>query len=205
VRCTYSDYKSVYTKNKKVVKDLDRDLIRRASGFYNSKILGISVSDLIYEPNLALIDDVVLNTIVDLDRIKMYHPVNRPTRYKYAAYIGFWWERIRPLLCKASDYKALLALSQKLKAPGLSANKAFPVVLDISKSINEIFMCDFILDMIRIPPGQTTVCVGSKNKTIVGYNDIKDSLQYFLRYRNYNAQNLELFLKGLNVCPMSIV
>lgn len=202
MRCTYTDYKDIYLKNKTLIESLDRDLSRRAAAFYNSNILGIPVSELIYNPNFTLIDDVVLNTIVDLDRIKSYHPVNNPTRYKYAAYLGFWWERIRPFLCRADGYKRLRVLSQKLTAPEVPVDEAFPIVLDIYKSVNEIFICDYILKTVQIPSNQTTVCVDSQGKTI-DYNDIKDSLEYFLRYRNYNAQNLELFLKGFNVCPMS--
>jgi len=203
VRCTYTEYKDLFQKNKKIIVDLDRDLSKRAAVFYNSSILGVPVSELIYDPNFTLIDEVVLNTIVDLDRIKKYHPVNNPTRYKYAAYLGFWWERIKPFLSKASDYNQLRLLSQKLTAPGVSAGEAYSIVLDISKSVNEIFISDYILKTIQIPSNQSAVCDSGQGKTI-DYDDIKDSLEYFLRYRNYNAQNLELFLKGLNVCPMDI-
>jgi hypothetical protein len=184
-----------------IIVALGSDLCKKAFEFYNSNLLGISVSDLSHVPNLSLIEDVVLNTIVDLNRIKMYHPVNNPTRYKYAAYIGFWWERIQPFGCKVSDYKQLRALSQNLVAQNIPVSEAYPTVLDISKSINEIFVCDYILKMIQIHTDQPVERVSCYGKT-VNYTDIKDSLEYFLRYRSYNAHDLELFLKGFNVCPI---
>lgn len=100
------------------------------------------------------------------------------------------------------DYPQLRLLSHKLNAPNVEGEGKFFIVLDIAKSINEIFIGDCILKTIQIPSGQTTICDDGHGKTI-DYNDLRDSLEYFLRYRTYNAQNLELFLKGFNVCPIS--
>jgi hypothetical protein len=174
----------------------------RADDFYNGNILGIKVSDIAYAPNLMLIEDVVLNTIVDIERIKKYHAVDNPTWYKYAAHVGFWWQRVKPFLCKIDDYKALHEMSQKLTPLGIAQEDLFPFILDICKSINEIFICGFLIKMIQRPSRQTT-CDANRDK-MVNYEDMKDSLEYFLRYRHYNAQSLELFLKGLNTCPANI-
>jgi hypothetical protein len=202
MRGRYTEYKDIYKDCEKTVIKLGRDLMVRADGFYNSNVLGVKVSDIVYTPNLMLIEDVVLNTIVDIERIKKYHPIDNPTRYKYAAHIGFWWQRVKPFLCKVDDYKALREMSQKLTPLGIAQEDLFPFILEICKSINEIFMCDFIIEMIKIPPNQTT-CDADRDK-MVEYEDMKDSLEYFLRYRHYDARGLELFLKGLNTCPASI-
>jgi hypothetical protein len=204
VRGIYINYENVYSNNRQIIKALDKDLIKMAERFYASNLMGIKVSDLIHNLNPTLIDDVVLNTIVDLERIKKYHPVDKPTSYKYAAYIGFWWERIRPFSCKVDDYQDLRLLSEQLSAPNVEPRDAFPIVLDVSKSINEIFICNYILKKIKISSNQTTTCVDNQGK-MTSYNDIVDSLEYFLRYRHYNAQSLELFLKGLNMCPISSI
>jgi hypothetical protein len=174
----------------------------RANDFHSGDILGIKISEIAHAPNLMLIEDVVLNTIVDIERIKKYHVVGNPTWYKYAAHVGFWWQRVKPFSCKTDNYKTLHEISQKLPPLGIAQEDLFPLVLDICKSINEIFICSFLIKMIQMPPDQAT-CDGGQGK-IVNYADIKDSLEYFLRYRHYNAQSLEIFLKGLNTCPVRI-
>lgn len=199
MRGLYTNYEKIYTNNRTIIKTLDNDLIKSAMRFYASNLMGIKVSDLTHNLNTTLIDEVVLNTIVDLERIKKYHPVDQPTRYKYVAYLCFWWERIKPF---SDDYKDLRLLSEQLNAPNVAPDDAFSIVLEISKSVNEIFICDYILKKIQIPLNQKTICVDIQSKTM-SYNDIIDSLEYFLRYRHYSAQSLELFLKGLNMCPMN--
>jgi hypothetical protein len=195
--------RSAYAKRELTAKDIEtveiiaNDLKDKALVFYDDNIRGINVSDIIYPPNEVIIDEVVLNTITDIKRIKDFHPVEKPTFYKYAAYIGFWWLRGKPLLCKAHDYKYVEDKFTK---------EDFEFITDICKSVNEIFITDVMLDIIQMPPlGGSTLCIKSQtnDSTLVSYTDIKDSLCYFLRYRQYNAQELELFLKGLNVCPFS--
>jgi len=203
MRGRYTDYKEIYNNWRKAIKGLGGDLTARALDFYDVSILGIKVSDIAYAPNRMQIEDVVLNTIVDIDRIKKYHPVDNPARYKYAAYVGFWWQRSKPFSCKIDDYRIMGALSEKLVLLDNSAENRLSVVWDICKSINEIFICDFILQMIQIPSGQSILCDANRKK-MMDYCDLKDSLEYFLRYRRYDAQGLELFLKGLNTCPIGV-
>ena len=204
MRCTYTEYKDLCSAGyEKTIVELSKDLCKKAFAFYESAILGVPVSTLTYAPNLSLIEEAVLNTIVDIHRVKMYHPVNNPTRYKYAAYLGFWWERAKPFLCKEDNYNKLREIARTINIPDMPSNRAYSAVLDISKCVNEIFICDYMLEMIQILSGQATECSIDQNK-VISYNNIKDSLEYFLRYRNYTAQSLELFLKGINVCPMDI-
>ena len=183
MRGLYTNYENIYANNRPLIKTLDKDLIKMAERFHASSLMGIKVSDLIHNLNTTLIDEVVLNTIVDLDRVKKYHPVDKPTCYKYAAYLGFWWERIRPFSCKVDDYQDLRLLSEQLNAPNVESGDAFPIVLEVSRSINEIFICNYILKKIKIPSAQATACVDNQGK-IISYNDIVDSLEYFLRYRH---------------------
>ncbi|GBU20202.1 hypothetical protein R80B4_00078 [Fibrobacteres bacterium R8-0-B4] len=197
MRTAYADYVELHGEWGELIEKTADNLKDRAKVFYDSKILDVNVSDIIYPPNEILIDDVVLNALADIDRIKGFHPVEKPKFYKYAAYIGFWWQRGKPLLCKAHDYKCLEKILKKIE---------FAVIIDICNSVNEEFIADVMLDIIQIPPtGGSSLCIKTHSDSkLVSYTDIRDSLSYFLRYRHYSAQELEIFLKGLNVCPFSV-
>ena len=191
MRGIYTDYTKLYEKHHRTIESLADSLKDQAHHFYKQTICGHVVSNISHPPNELLIDDVVLNTMSDLDRIMAFHIVEKPTRYKYAAYIGFWWQRAKPFSCKLNDYSAL---------PQLDDNVHDSLFLDICKSLNEIFITDIVLSLIRKQRPQANFPCVDRRKTFAS-EDIKDSIEYFLRYRQYTAQQLELFLKGLDVCP----
>jgi hypothetical protein len=187
----YDSYTDLYEKHDKEIERFADLLKSQAKDFYeNRKVGGFSISDITHPANGILIDDIVLNTISDLVRIKAYHKVETPTRYKYAAYIGFWWQRSKPFLCKLGNYTEF---------PELNDDTLDSLFLELCKSVNELFITDVMLSLIKIKP-TNGFCADIK-KT-VAFADIKDSLYYFLKYRHYSAQGLELFLKGLNTCPL---
>ncbi len=192
MRGVYSDYTGLTAKYGKIIFSLADSLKNQAEYFYSHEVIcGRPVSGLVYPANELLIDDVVLNTISDLDRVANYHRVEKTTRYKYAAYVGFWWQRGKPFACKVHDYAAL---------PELADDALDSLFLDMCKSINEIFITDVMLSFIQRPPSRQ-VCMEAAG--LFKYIDIQDSLQYFLKYRQYTAQELELFLKGLDTCPLA--
>jgi hypothetical protein len=156
-----------------------------AEDFYNDEVSGYAISDIAHPPNDILIDDVVLNTMSDIDRIMAYHPVEEPIHYKYAAYLGFWWVRGKPFLCKQYTYPEQQKLDMRFR--------------DLCTSLNEVFITRFILNAVLTKKTKDT-CV-NRDKGF-DYKDLQDSLQYFLKYRHYTAQNLELFLKGLATCSL---
>lgn len=194
MRSKYDNYTDLYQRHSHIIQPLADNLKSQAKYFYeNQKIGGFAISDIAYPANEILIDDVVLNTISDLDRVMAYHPVGNPTRYKYAAYIGFWWQRSKPFMCKFSNYTEL---------PQIADDTLDTLFMDLCKSVNELFITDVMLSLIEIKP--TSGPCADRPRTFV-YNDLKDSLHYFLKYRHYTAQELELFLKGLNTCPLVAV
>ena len=92
-------------------------------------------------------------------------------------------------MCKLHDYSAF---------PQFKDDLLDEVFMDLCKSLNELFITDVMLSLVE----QKTVgefC--SQRNKILSYMDLKDSLHYFLKYRHYTAQELELFLKGLDTCP----
>ena len=194
MRCVYTDYTHLYNAYPHIIVPLANSLKAAARHFYRDvEIAGHAISDLAYPPNEVLIDEVVISTVSDLDRIKKYHPVDRPTRYKYGAYIGFWWQRVKPFACKFRDYSDF---------PGLHDNLLNSPSMELCRSLNELFITDQMLSFIQIPSPAARQCANQSGT--FAYADIKDSLHYFLRYRQYTAQELELFLKGLATCPLAI-
>jgi hypothetical protein len=188
MRCVYSDYADLRRQYGHIIKPLANSLKSQADDFYYQTIGGYAISAIVNLPNEILIDDVVLNAMSDLDRVMAYHPVDTPTLYKYAAYIGFWWQRSKPISCKLHEYTTIPA--KKLQDP---------LFIDLCLSVNELFITEVMLSFIQ-KPLTGSPCIEQGNT--FSYADMQDSLQYFLRYRHYTAQELELFLKGLNTCPL---
>jgi hypothetical protein len=190
MRVEYASYGGLYRKHKHIIVPLANSLKSQAEVFFNSTVSGHAISDIAHPPNEILIDEVVLNTVSDLVRIKGFHSVTDPNRYKYAAYIGFWWQRGKPFSCKIYNYSVPSRIGNN------SSKYRF---IDLGKSLNEIFITGFMLSMIQM---QDTKVVCAELDNTFPHTDLKDSLCYFLKYRHYSAQALELFLKGFATCPV---
>jgi len=186
------DYVKLYEAHGFTMESLADTLTKQAKYFYEQQtVCGYRIFDIAHPPNEILIEDIVLNTMSDLDRLMKYHPVKVPTRYKYAAYTGFWWLRGKPFSCKLSHAEAADKLSD-------------PRFRDLCTSLNEVFIIDFMLSMIQLQRGPLkTPCDGRGNT--LSYMTLKDSLHYFLKYRYCSAQELELFLKGIDTCPFGYI
>ena len=190
MRGVYTDYTGLYNKYGHIIEPLANSLKSQAKNFYGQKVRDYAISDIAYPPNELLIDDIVLNTMSALHRVMKFHVIEKPTRYKYAAYVGFWWQRGKPFLCKIPHYEAFPKIDDHIRDS---------LFTHLCTSLNEIFITEFMLTMIERQ--QTSgVCV-DHGKTFA-YMDLEDSLLYFLKYRHYTQQELELFLKGLDTCPL---
>ena len=188
----YTDgYGKLYEEYGCVMSSLANTLTKQANHFYNQTVCGYNISEIAYPPNEIIIEDIVLNTMSDLNRLMNFHPVTKPTRYKYAAYTGFWWLRGKPFLCKL-DYATA------------AKNLSDPHFRDLCTSLNEIFIIDFMLSMIQLKRNPTETPCADHVQTFP-YMELKDSLHYFLKYRHCTAQELELFLKGIDTCPFGYI
>ena len=189
MRCVYADYTNLRESTQCAAAPFANLLKSAADIFCRQQVIcGYSVSSIAFPPNEILIDDVVLNVLSDLDRIMAYHPVETPTKYKFAAYVGFWWQRVKPISCKLHDYTSVP--DDRLRDPRF---------MELCKSLNEIFITDVMLSLTR---RHATAGYCNDRQKLFTYSDLKDSLHYFLRYRHYTAQGLELFLKGFDTCPL---
>jgi hypothetical protein len=191
----FDNYIGFFAKNpgyKDITKNLTNSLKTQAYEFYSRTIAGYKLSDMISAPNELLIHEVVINAIADIARIRDFHPIEHPTRYKYAAYVGYWWLRTKPFCPSIRNENET----------GLVVNEAIQTTAyTIMTSINEIFICDFMIAMI----GKEALCKPCENYSELNDNfqDLQGSLIYFMQYRQFSAQQLEMFLKAINVCPMA--
>jgi hypothetical protein len=185
-----------HPKLKDVVEKLANSMKAQARVFYNSEIGSHKVSDLICPPNELLINEVVINAVVDIERVRAFHTVEHPTRYKYAAYVCYWWLKAKPM------YPAVHTEEEF----GIAAEDVFKTVqYSLLTSVNEIFLCNFIMAMIcKMDANGGDICT---NYALVGdsFSDLMGSLVYFLQYRVFTAQQLEMVLKALNVCPKAFL
>ena len=195
MRRRLDDYTEMFPRNSenaRILKILTNSLKEQAYIFYNQAIGDYKFSDMLMPPNELLIHEVTLNAMVDLIRVKKFHLVDRPTRYKYAAYVSYWWLRLRPFSYKVHTEEEAGRIAEEIVQT---------VPYAVMTSANEIFLCDYMLSMIgrfieNVP------CSGY-DKVSDSYEDLRGSLLYFMQYRLYTEKHLELFLKALNVCPMA--
>lgn len=47
--------------------------------------------------NVELITQILIDAIEDLKRIHDFHPINNSNAIKEVAYIGYWWQRRKPV------------------------------------------------------------------------------------------------------------
>jgi len=195
VRRKFDNYKQFFEKKPELLlktEKLANSLKEQAYDFYNQTINGCVLSEMIAPPNELLINEIVINAIVDIDRVCAFHPVKNPTRYKYAAYISYWWLKMRPL------YPVI----QNEKDAGIVAEEVINTMpYAIMTSVNEIFVCDFIMAVV----GRTEACKPCECYESICDNidDFRGSLVYNLQYRLSTAQQLEMCFKALNICPMA--
>ncbi len=188
----YKKYFNDSPQNVERLRKLTDSLKEQSYIFYNNNIGDYKISDLISPPNEMLIHEVVINAMIDILRIADFHPVQNPTRYKYAAYVSYWWLRMKPLY----------PLVHTEKDAGLTAEETIKTVpYTIMTSVNEIFVTDFI----RATVGRQKEykpCIHYK-KITDNVNDFLGSFIYFLQYRDFTAKQLELVLKAVNICPIA--
>ncbi|MBO6178270.1 MAG: hypothetical protein J6O04_03775 [Selenomonadaceae bacterium] len=136
-----------------------------------------------------LLNEVVIDTVSDLERISKFHDTPAPNRLKEAAYTVYWIVRHKPI-----------ALERKLPIPsnaGLDELTQFRL-----RFINEEFGVRFIMG-----------AVYPYNKQIAAHGEdwLKESLHrrkifeefllYYLVYRLESAKSLEAIMLAMTISP----
>lgn len=117
----------------------------------------------------VLLMHAVLDYFSDVSRLKKFHHINHINEIKVAAYESFWLLRRKPLqvMCGHADNDLLAFVNEKFVFSRIAA-----------------FLVEDKMDH---------VLKKSDKKSFLNY---LDTLYYFLKYRQYDAQMLELMILG---------
>ena len=139
-----SRYEAIYT---------DMEVFLRAFGYDEQA----SVNELILEY-------VLVDYFVDVQRLKTFHRLDHINSYKVVAYTAYWLLKRRPIQLLVANEKTLI-------------------------DINEKFVLAYILDFLSTVEGESLAV--NDTDSIQAY---KESLLYYLKFRCDSAASLEMIL-----------
>lgn len=161
------DYKYLITSFKEqTIKDRFNHLEQRAKEFINRK----NYSEKVFL-NKLILDAVVIDYFVDIDRLKKFQEIDHANKNKITAYTAYWWLRRKPLQ---------LLVDKGKNNENLEENEELVY-------INESFITSLIMKDIMY----------MNEEEILNNNVLKNGIKhifYYLKYRPLNAQAIELML-----------
>lgn len=127
--------------------------------------------------NEYIVDEILLDYYSDISRLKDFHNIERAQPKKVAAYTSYWVQRRKPIqLLKDLDNDTIKRLPQ---IQWINENYAISLLISMSFDTLKPLAMDF-----------------------TNFNVFIRSLRYYFRYRQLNAQMLELVLNALDVSPI---
>ncbi|MDY2938491.1 MAG: hypothetical protein SOT28_09310 [Fusicatenibacter sp.] len=163
---------NVYTNYESLLKEFTEEVIESRYAVFYEEIdeftKSIGVRDKIRIDESILIH-AVLDYFTDISRLKQFHQVKHINSLKVISYESYWLLRRKPI--------------QVISGEGPDDSMAF---------LNEKFVFSRISKYL-IGDGKTVVLSPESKKGFLNY---LDSLYYYLKYRNYDAQMLEMMLMG---------
>lgn len=142
--------------------------------------------------NPELVTQTLVDAIEDLKRIHDFHPINNSNAIKEAAYIGFWWQRRKPVIIKGEI--------SSISIEGLNENQTNKIKSKLL-FINELCIAHYARPKIfNLLSGPYEQCSSKKN--IDEWSKARDHLIYFLAYRAENPKSLEEMLMRSTLHPI---
>ena len=192
----YKELKSVIDRKngfkEKYITDLKKEVLRVAKEVSNcfeekglKDLIKIRVNDL-------LLNQVVIDTVEDLKRLKEFHPVKCANAIKEAAYLGFWWIKRKPLFIEGDIVNLTLPGATDLEIKKWQAKFLF---------INEAVVAYYLLPMVF---NETQIKCNACNTEKVNeeWKKAKANLIYFLAYRAESPKSIEGILTGMTLHPI---
>ena len=139
-----------------------------------------------------LITQVLIDAIEDLKRVHDFHPINNSNAIKEAAYIGYWWQRRKPVFIRGEISSISIEELNAIQIKKVKAKLLF---------VNEVCIAHYmqpkIFDLVSGPCEQ---CNTQKN--ITEWSKARDHLIYFLAYRAENPKSVEEMLMRSTLHPI---
>lgn len=142
--------------------------------------------------NPELITQILIDAIEDLKRIHDFHPINNSNAIKEAAYIGFWWQRRKPVFINGKI--------SSISIEGLNENQLNKIKAKLL-FINELCITHYVRPKIfNLVNGSNKLC--STKKNIDEWNKARDHFIYFLAYRAESPKSVEEMLMRSTLHPI---
>lgn len=115
-----------------------------------------------------VLNHVIVDFFADIHRLKEFHNIETTHESKVYAYLAFWILKRKPIILKQSSEEHVF--------------------------INEKFVSEFLRSYLFRNPCEVSIL--DENKPAV--DTFLATMEYFFKYREYSAQNIELMLLTFN-------
>ncbi len=163
---------SIYSNYEEILQEFTQDVIsNRYSCLFqecNRFLDSLHIKEAVRVDEVVLMH-AVLDYFSDVSRLKKYHPINHINEIKVISYESFWLLRRKPLQIVKKEQED-----------------------DILSFVNEKFVFSRIASFL-VGDRANQVLKGEDKRSFLNY---LDTLYYFLKYRQYDPQMLELMMLG---------
>lgn len=167
-----NNIESIYSNYEDLLQEFTENVIRSRYAFLHKEcgefLKSMNLSDVVRVDEVLLMH-AVLDYFSDVSRLKKFHHINHINEIKVISYESFWLLRRKPLQVVREDQDS-----------------------DFLSFVNEKFVFSRIAAFL-VEARMDQVLRESDKKAFLNY---LDTLYYFLKYRQYDAQMLELMILG---------
>ena len=138
------------------------------------------------------ITQVLIDAVEDLKRIHEFHPINNANSIKEAAYIGYWWQRRKPVYIDGDITKVSVDGLDDEQIKKIKAKLLF---------INEVCVAHYVQPKIfALAEGPIKQCASPKNQS--DWVKAREHFIYFLAYRAGGPKSVEAVLSNETLHPI---
>lgn len=167
-----NNIESIYSNYEDLLVEFTEDVIRSRYAFLHKECMeflnSMNLSGSVRVDEVLLLHSV-LDYFSDVSRLKKFHQINHINEIKVIAYESFWLLRRKPLQVVKEDQDS-----------------------DFLSFVNEKFVFSRIAAF--LVEGRMDQALKEEDKK--AFLNYLDTLYYFLKYRQYDAQMLELMILG---------
>ncbi len=190
----YQDISDVIDASKEYTEEYIREhayeiveVINQVAAAFSQHPIGVKIC---YNENL--ITQVLIDAIEDLKRIHEFHPITNANSIKEAAYIGYWWQRRKPVYIDGDITKVAIDGLTNEQIKKVKAKLIF---------INEVCIAHYVRPKVfALSEGPVNMCATDKNQA--DWVKAREHFIYFLAYRAGSPKSIEAMLTNETLHPI---